>query len=93
MTRFELIKAISKNNETLSSELIEQVVDTFFTTIEKSLLQGKRVELRRFGILFVKQRPARKARNPRNGQTVPLPPRTYLHFKMSTHLLKAINSL
>ncbi len=92
MTRFQLIKLISKKESSLAPDLLERAVLTFFDVIEKALIQKKHVEIRRFGTFFVKQRSARSARNPKSGEVVLLPPRIYLHFRTSRHLQKAINS-
>jgi len=44
-------------------------------------VQHGRIELRNFGVFEVKQRAARKARNPRTGDEVYVPPKKVVVFK------------
>ena len=48
----------------------EQVVDTVFDSIVKSLKKGDEVSIAGLGIFSVKARAARQARNPRTGEAV-----------------------
>jgi integration host factor subunit beta len=91
MTRDKFIQSIRKRCPTVELESVKLAVDTFFEEVQRTLVGEGKVELRRFGIFSIRQRDARKARNPNNGQDVPLPARKYLHFKMSKNLQKEIN--
>jgi len=52
----------------------------------KALAQGGKVEIRGFGNFTVRQRAARKARNPRTGEMVEVPAKRVPHFKPSNEL-------
>lgn len=67
------------------------VVDGFLATITFALGKGNRVELRRFGSFQVKDRKAKKARNPRTGEEVMIPPRKVPYFKPSPDFQKYVN--
>ena len=67
------------------------VVDAFLATVTYALGNGNRVELRRFGTFQVKDRKAKKARNPRTGEEVMIPPRKVPHFKPSPDFQKYVN--
>jgi len=59
------------------------VVDAFLDSIKIVLEGGNNIEIRGFGTFKVKQRKARKARNPRTGEEVPVPDRKVPVFKPS----------
>ncbi|MDP8260362.1 MAG: HU family DNA-binding protein [Candidatus Gygaella obscura] len=60
---------------------VKKVVQKTFDFIVDALVRGEKVELRNFGVFKVKQRRGRTGRNPRTGQTVPVPPRKVAIFK------------
>jgi nucleoid DNA-binding protein len=66
------------------------VLEEFLDSIRQVLEQGRTIELRGFGTFYTKQRKARPARNPKTGETVPLPERIVPLFKFSGRLKKEI---
>lgn len=60
------------------------VVDGLLLSIVDALAEGKRIELRGFGVFSVKSRKPRMARNPRTGDPVPLEERFIPTFKVSS---------
>jgi len=60
---------------------VKKVVQKTFDFIVDALVRGEKVEFRNFGVFKVKQRRGRTGRNPRTGQTVPVPPRKVAIFK------------
>ncbi|MFA5431184.1 MAG: HU family DNA-binding protein [Candidatus Omnitrophota bacterium] len=48
------------------------------------------MELRNFGIFKIKERKSRTGRNPRTGQTVPVPPRKVVVFKPGLEMKKLV---
>ncbi|RZI46068.1 HU family DNA-binding protein [Candidatus Finniella inopinata] len=81
----------TQEGQNFSPDLVKKALDVFFETIQSALLEKRRVEIRRFGIFSLCTRPARKARNPGTGETVFIPERTYLQFKMGKQLQSDIN--
>jgi integration host factor subunit beta len=67
------------------------IVSTIFDQITAALARGERVELRRFGVFTVKQRPARIGRNPRTGVTVQVHDKTVPYFKAGREMLHRLN--
>jgi DNA-binding protein HU-beta len=61
-------------------------VDAVMNAIRLALRSGDKVVLAGVGSLHVKMRRAKVGRNPRTGQTVPIPPRRAIRFKMSKEL-------
>jgi len=53
-------------------------------------MQGDKVELRNFGVFKIKERRARFGRNPRTGQSVPVPPRKVVVFKSGLEMKQKV---
>jgi DNA-binding protein HU-beta len=51
----------------------ERAVDTVFDGITNAMKDGEQVSVAQFGIFEAKMREARTARNPRTGESVPVP--------------------
>ena len=60
---------------------VKKDVQKTFDDIVDSLVRSEKVELRNFGVFKIKERKARFGRNPRTGQSVPVPPRKVVVFK------------
>lgn len=60
---------------------VKRIVQKTFDVIIESLILGEKVELRNFGVFKIKERKARFGRNPRTGDSVPVPPRKVVIFK------------
>ncbi len=91
MIRSELVQALAKENPNLRAEEVEQVVDIFFDEISARLAEGGRVELRGFGAFSVRQRDARKGRNPRTGESVDVPAKKVPYFKPGKEMRERLN--
>ena len=80
MTKKEIVKQISERIG-LTQLKTKDIVQQTFDAIVETLLEDGRIELRNFGVFEVKQRKARKARNPRTGDKVDVPPKNVVTFK------------
>lgn len=80
MTKKEIVKDLSERHR-LSQVDTKLVVQGTFDAIMDAIVQHGRIELRNFGVFEVKQRAARKARNPRTGEEVHVPPKKVVVFK------------
>ncbi|MCD6165872.1 integration host factor subunit beta [candidate division KSB1 bacterium] len=84
ITKREVAKRVSKK---LGEKLprVEKTVSTLFTTLREIMSEANpevRIEIRDFGVFEVKTTKAKpKARNPRTGEIVYVPPRRKTHFK------------
>lgn len=92
MIRSELLQTLAADNPELRAEEIEQVVDIFFDEITQRLAEGGRVELRGFGTFSTRQREARTGRNPRTGESVPVPAKSVPYFKPGKEMRERLNS-
>ena len=92
MSRPEIIKQLKIKNPKLSKSDLETVIDSICEDIEKSLKEGKKVELRGFGTFFVKKiKEKYSARNPKTGELIYVPEKNKVRFKASKNLKKFIN--
>lgn len=60
--------------------IVRDVVDQFLDRVIDALAEGRRIELRNFGVFEVVQRKAKKGRNPKTGEVVPIPARKAVKF-------------
>jgi nucleoid DNA-binding protein len=89
MTKKDIVLKISDETGIKQIE-VKKIVQKTFDYIIDALVRGEKVELRNFGVFKVKQRRSRTGRNPRTGQTVPVPPRKVAIFKPGLEMKKKI---
>ncbi|MDP8259306.1 MAG: HU family DNA-binding protein [Candidatus Aadella gelida] len=80
MTKKDIIMKISDDTGMKQVD-VKEVVQRTFDIITNSLSDGKKVELRNFGIFKVKTRKGRMGRNPRTGEGVSIPDKKVVSFK------------
>lgn len=91
MIKSELIQRLTEENPHLYHRDVERIVSTVFDEIAGALASGDRVELRGFGAFSVKKRDARMGRNPRTGDSVPVPEKHVPFFKTGKELRLRLN--
>ena len=91
MLRTELVERLAEDSIGLKKTDVKYIVDIFFDQISGALLRGERVELRGFGAFTTKHRPARVARNPRDGTVITVKERRFVHFKSGKQLNQIVN--
>lgn len=69
---------------------VKTIVQATFDCIVDSLTRNEKVELRNFGVFKIKERRARFGRNPRTGESVPVPPRKVVVFKPGLEMKEKI---
>ena len=69
---------------------VKKIVKKTFDVIIESLERSEKVELRNFGVFKIKERRARFGRNPRTGESVPVPPRKVVVFKPGLEMKQKI---
>lgn len=88
-TKKNLVGEVAKATGFTQSE-VSAVINSFIDKVSKSILAGERIELRRFGRFYTKNRAPKQARNPKTGAEVKVPARIVPIFKASRFLLKAM---
>jgi nucleoid DNA-binding protein len=92
MTKADLVEEVSGKTGLTRTD-VAVVVDAFLEVVKKSLEDGNNIEIRGFGTFKIKQRKARKARNPRTGEEVPVPDRKVPVFRPSNEFKALITKL
>ena len=76
-------------------QLVEKDADVAVRTILDAMVnglsQGQRIEIRGFGIFYVRYHPPRVGRNPKSGETIKIPAKHWLRFKGGKELRKRVN--
>ncbi len=80
MTKKEIAIRVADETD-VKQIVVKKVLQKSLDAIIDILASGQNIELRNFGVFKVKSRKARIARNPRTGETVPVPPKKAVVFK------------
>jgi len=67
------------------------IIDKTLELLKSALAEGDSVMISSFGKLSVREKKARKGRNPKTGETIMLPARKVVTFKVSRVLKERIN--
>src|SRR5260221_7937426 len=92
VTKKEIVKQISERIGLTQLKTKEIVQDTFNAIVD-TLIEVGRIELRNFGVFEVKKRKARKARNPRTGEKVDVPPKNVVTFKPGKEMEERVREM
>lgn len=92
MTKKEIVKTIS-DEIGLTQLKTKEIVQKTFDAIIDALVDERRIELRNFGVFEVKERAARKARNPRTGDRVDVPRKFVVTFKPGKEMEEKVHQL
>ncbi|UTR09614.1 MULTISPECIES: HU family DNA-binding protein [Evansella] len=89
MNKTELINAVAEKAE-LSKKDATNAVDAVFDVITGSLQNNEKVQLIGFGNFEVRERAARKGRNPQTGEEIEIPASNVPAFKPGKALKDAV---
>ncbi|MEI4790300.1 non-specific DNA-binding protein Hbs [Bacillus sp. FJAT-53060] len=89
MNKTELINAVAESSE-LSKKDATKAVDSVFDTILDALKNGDKIQLIGFGNFEVRERSARKGRNPQTGAEIEIPASKVPAFKPGKALKDAV---
>ena len=87
VTKNDLAKEISEKNN-ISKTLGYNIVCDLFKSIVDHVLDGKRIEIRNFGIFLPKNMKEREGRNPQNGEPIVIKAKSTIKFKPSKTISK-----
>ena len=91
MTKADLVEIVANEVE-MTKKDVEQLVEIIFDSITETLNKGEKIELRGFGSFRVRERSARKGRNPKTGEPVDIPAKRVAYFKPGKDLKELINN-
>ena len=89
MTKRDLAGRIAQKTG-ITQSLIQKVIDGLLNEITETLARGEGIELRNFGVFKIKNRKERTGRNPRTGETVAIPPKRVVYFKVGKILKERV---
>lgn len=90
MNKSELIGIVAEKMGVTKKEA-EVATNAFVSTVLTALAEGRKIQLVGFGTFEVKERAARKGRNPQTGKEMLLPGRNVPVFKAGNSLKEAVN--
>ncbi|MGO9148044.1 MAG: integration host factor subunit alpha [Desulfomonilia bacterium] len=85
LTKKEIIEDILTNTA-LDKKTATEGLETFFEIIKSNLSNGEDVGFSGFGKFHVREKRARRGRNPKTGEEVTISPRHAITFSLSTAL-------
>ncbi len=89
-TKREIVLLVSKTTG-IKKKVVAPVVEEIFEVMRRSLEEGKRIEIRGFGVFDVKEYKAKPARNPRTGEEVFVEAHKKPYFKPGKELRLRVN--
>ena len=91
MTKVELIAAVA-NDANLTKKDAEAAVNSALNAITAALKDGDKVTLVGFGTFEVRERPARKGRNPMTGEAIDIDATRSVAFKPGKSIKDAMDN-
>ena len=91
MNKKELITEVAHKSD-LPKRYAEKAVNAVFETIGESLTQGDKVQIVGFGCFEVRERPARKGRNPMTGEAIDIDATRSVAFKPGKSIKDAMDN-
>ncbi len=85
LTKADLAKHLMDRLE-LGKKDADLLVNTFLDSVIAALKTGEGVELRGFGSFRLRDRRGRVGRNPRSGESIQVPPKRVVYFKLGKEL-------
>ena len=86
MLKKDLINCIAEKIPYFLKGDIAQAVDVLIDEMVEALAAGRRIEIRGFGSLSIRERQGKSVPNPKTGRIMHIPLRKSLHFTMSKSL-------
>ena len=92
VTKADLINQIHASNPNLNKAQASEYLETILKIIKTSLEKGDDVLFSGFGKFNIKNKSARRGRNPKTGESIKLDARRVVTFKPSVLLREKVNS-
>jgi nucleoid DNA-binding protein len=89
LTKFEIIKEVASAHK-LEFTKAREIVQLVFDIMLKALTEGRKIELRNFGVFEIVERKGRPAQNIKAKTQVYIPPRKIVKFRQGLEMYKRI---
>ena len=91
MNKSQLVEALAKA-ENLTLKTAEDVVNTVFKEMEKTLARGERIEIRGLGSFKIKDYESYDGRNPKTGKIIQVENKKLPFFKVGRDLKEMVDT-
>ena len=91
MKKSEFLRALSRRHPEMTAEETARLANFVFERISRQLGEGGRVEIRGFGTFVTRRLKARRAHNPRNGESMEILPRSVPRFRAGASLRRKVD--
>ena len=91
MTKAEIVERVYERVGFSKKEAAD-IVELVFDLMKETLEQGEKIKVSGFGNFVVKEKKARRGRNPQTGEEIEIAPRRVLTFRPSQTLKKLLNT-
>ncbi len=91
MTKIDIIQNVY-DKLGFSKKDAARIVESVFDIMKERLESGEKIKISGFGNFVVKEKKARRGRNPQTGTEIEISPRRVLTFKSSQVLRKSLNN-
>jgi integration host factor subunit beta len=91
MLKSQLLKKFCNMNPNILRKDLEKIIEIIIFEISESLYRDEPVEIRGFGRFKTVIKKARVGRNPKNAQTLQIPEKKAIKWKMSKTLYNRLN--
>jgi integration host factor subunit beta len=91
MNKSQLVEALAKA-ENLTLKTAEDVVNTVFKEMEKTLVRGERIEIRGLGSFKIKHYESYNGRNPKTGKIIQVENKKLPFFKVGRDLKEMVDT-
>ena len=91
MVRSELLQKLCNMHPNIFRRDMEKILEIIFSEITEALRKGENIEIRGFGIFKTTTRKARIGRNPKNSESVQIPEKKTIKWKMSKTFFNRLN--
>ena len=85
-TKAFLVDRVHSRHGALTKDEAAEIVDTIFGTLKSSLVDGKKVRIKNFGVFEIVTRAGRSGVNPASGEPIFIPPHKGLQFRPAKSL-------
>lgn len=92
-TKAFLVNRVHNRHGALTKKEAAEVVDTIFSTLKSTLADGKKVQIKNFGVFEVIPRAGRAGVDPSSGESIYIPPHRGLQFRPSRSLKDSVEEI
>jgi len=85
-----IISNVSSLFDQLPKKITKEVITAFLAAVEQNVAGGNKVRIDKVGILTVKDRAARKGRNPQTGEEIKIPASKKISFRVAKSLKEKV---